>query len=144
MRDYDPATGRYLQADPLGLVDGASVYGYARQNPGRYVDPRGEQCVSVGTDSNGNTLIECGPEPVCWPGQDCGWRDPTENNRSYDECQDTCEMSYNDLIGGLSGEVCAVVIALGAYCGGTIGASITAGVCYSIAADSFCRKQCGY
>ena len=29
MRDYDPTTGRYLQADPLGLVDGASVYGYA-------------------------------------------------------------------------------------------------------------------
>ena len=31
MRDYDPATGRYLQADPLGLVDGASAGGYARQ-----------------------------------------------------------------------------------------------------------------
>ena len=42
MRDYDPTTGRYMQADPLGLVDGASVYGYARQSPGRYVDPRGE------------------------------------------------------------------------------------------------------
>jgi len=43
MREYDPTTGRYLQADPLGLVDGPSVYGYARQNPGRYVDPRGTQ-----------------------------------------------------------------------------------------------------
>ncbi len=42
MRDYDPTTGRYIQADPLGLVDGASVYGYALQNPGRYVDPTGE------------------------------------------------------------------------------------------------------
>ena len=42
MRDYDPATGRYLQADPLGLVDGASVYGYVRGNPGRWTDPRGE------------------------------------------------------------------------------------------------------
>ena len=41
MRDYDPTTGRYLQADPLGLVDGASVYGYVKQNPGRWVDPRG-------------------------------------------------------------------------------------------------------
>jgi RHS repeat-associated protein len=44
MRDYDPTTGRYIEADPLGLVDGASVYGYALQNPGRWVDPRGE-CV---------------------------------------------------------------------------------------------------
>jgi len=49
MRDYDPTTGRYIQADPLGLVDGASVYGYARQNPGRYVDPRGERSIISGT-----------------------------------------------------------------------------------------------
>ncbi len=42
MRDYDPTMGRYIQADPLGLVDGASVYGYARQSPGRYTDPTGE------------------------------------------------------------------------------------------------------
>lgn len=44
MRDYDPTTGRYLQADPLGLVGGASVCGYmyVRQNPGRWSDPHGE------------------------------------------------------------------------------------------------------
>jgi hypothetical protein len=42
MRDYDPTTGRYIEADPMGLVDGPSVYGYALQNPGRYVDPTGE------------------------------------------------------------------------------------------------------
>ncbi|MFT4715854.1 MAG: RHS repeat-associated protein [Paracoccaceae bacterium] len=47
MRDYDPTTGRYIEADPLGLVDGPSVYGYALQNPGRYVDPRGEQSISI-------------------------------------------------------------------------------------------------
>jgi RHS repeat-associated protein len=45
MRDYDPTTGRYLQADPLGLVDGASVYGYVGSNPGRYMDPTGEFAV---------------------------------------------------------------------------------------------------
>ena len=42
MRDYGPTLGRYIQADPLGLVDGASIYGYALQNPGRYYDPTGE------------------------------------------------------------------------------------------------------
>jgi hypothetical protein len=42
MRDYDPITGRYLQADPLGLVDGASVYGYVGQSPMRKIDPTGE------------------------------------------------------------------------------------------------------
>jgi RHS repeat-associated protein len=40
-RDYDPTTGRYLQADPLGLVDGASVYGYALQSPLMLTDPQG-------------------------------------------------------------------------------------------------------
>ena len=43
MRDYDPTTGRYLQADPLGLVDGASVYGYEKANPMVLIDPRGEE-----------------------------------------------------------------------------------------------------
>ena len=42
MRDYDPTTGRYLEADPLGLVDGASVYGYVRQSPMMWTDLRGE------------------------------------------------------------------------------------------------------
>ena len=42
MQNYGPTTGRYLQADPLGFVDGASIYVYARQNPGRWTDPRGE------------------------------------------------------------------------------------------------------
>lgn len=42
MRDYDPTTGRYIEADPLGLVDGASVYGYARQSPINLIDPTGE------------------------------------------------------------------------------------------------------
>ena len=43
MRDYDPTTGRYIQPDPLGLIDGSSVYGYAGQNPGRWTDPRGTE-----------------------------------------------------------------------------------------------------
>ncbi len=51
MRDYDPTTGRYLQPDPLGLVDGASVYGYVGQSPMRNVDPSG-QCI-------GPTIVIC-------------------------------------------------------------------------------------
>jgi RHS repeat-associated protein len=40
-RTYDPSLGRYTQADPLGFVDGPSVYGYAGQSPVMRVDPRG-------------------------------------------------------------------------------------------------------
>ena len=44
-RHYDASTGRYVQADPLGLDamlrDGPSVYGYAGQNPFSHIDPEG-------------------------------------------------------------------------------------------------------
>jgi RHS repeat-associated protein len=45
MRDDDPTTGRYIQPDPLGLIEGSSVYGYAWQKPGRWIGPTGEQTV---------------------------------------------------------------------------------------------------
>jgi RHS repeat-associated protein len=32
-RSYDPAVGRYTQPDPLGFVDGPSVYGYGGGRP---------------------------------------------------------------------------------------------------------------
>ncbi|MCC0010934.1 MAG: RHS repeat-associated core domain-containing protein [Hyphomicrobiaceae bacterium] len=47
-RHYDPSLGRYTQADPLGFVDGPSVYGYARNNPYRYVDRDGRNAITLG------------------------------------------------------------------------------------------------
>jgi RHS repeat-associated protein len=41
-RDYDPTTGRYIQADPIGLAGGASPYSYAMNSPLRYSDPTGK------------------------------------------------------------------------------------------------------
>lgn len=42
-RDYDPTTGRYIQADPIGLAGDANPYGYAGANPVNMVDPDGRR-----------------------------------------------------------------------------------------------------
>ena len=46
-RDYDTSTGRYIQADPIGLAGGSSPYSYAMNNPLRYMDPEGLENVNV-------------------------------------------------------------------------------------------------
>lgn len=40
-REYEPATGRYTQADPTGLSGGINSYGYAYSNPFNFIDPSG-------------------------------------------------------------------------------------------------------
>ena len=44
-RDYDPATGRYIQSDPVGLGGGLSTYVYVGSRPASATDPFGlTQC----------------------------------------------------------------------------------------------------
>jgi RHS repeat-associated protein len=40
-RDYDPAIGRYIQSDPIGLRGGRNTYIYVRNKPLAKIDPRG-------------------------------------------------------------------------------------------------------
>ena len=63
MRDYDPAVGRYVESDPIGLRGGGySTYAYAVDNPVMLRDVTG--------------LSSCGPS-------DC--------KKAADECHDECE-----------------------------------------------------
>jgi len=47
-RDYDSSTGRYIQADPIGLEGGSNPYLYAEANPLKYTDPSGLRSATAG------------------------------------------------------------------------------------------------
>ncbi|KKJ77351.1 hypothetical protein WH95_06455 [Kiloniella litopenaei] len=71
-RDYDPATGRYTQVDPIGLAGGVNTYAYANGSPRRYVDPKGLQAVCIGRRCQGNyiePLHPLGPLAPSGPGE---------------------------------------------------------------------------
>ena len=40
-RYYNPAVGRYISSDPIGLAGGLNTFGYVGQNPVMWIDPRG-------------------------------------------------------------------------------------------------------
>jgi RHS repeat-associated protein len=49
-RQYDPALGRYTQPDPLGFVDGPSLYAYVQGIPQSKVDRDGRQTAPPALD----------------------------------------------------------------------------------------------
>lgn len=135
MRDYDPEMGRYMQADPLGLVDGAAVYNYARQSPMMFVDPRGEKCVVTGYDKYGTARLDCKrPGPPNCPGGDCAFRPDKFNDPEFAQCVSECRATPNMEIF----EQCVIAAGLAP---GMSGLGVMA-VCQISATSIECRKRC--
>ncbi|POR47737.1 RHS repeat-associated core domain-containing protein, partial [Bosea psychrotolerans] len=87
-RTYDPTTGRYLQTDPLGYVDGPSVNAYASGSPMMLTDREG---LASGALTSGpmtriprNSLV-----------QECGTR--TLKRDCYAECAHLLPSPSGDL-----------------------------------------------
>ena len=62
VRDYDPATGTWMQADPMGVDGGINLYRYAEGDPVNFADPSG-YCIGATTP---DWLLEQQREQAEW------------------------------------------------------------------------------
>ena len=98
-RHYDPSLGRYTQPDPLGFVDGPSVYAYAGSRPGEAVDPDGRYQVPDRTGRPGRSQVPDaapGGGGFPWPGKNLGPPTP-QDAPARRRCEpETCSQQEHD------------------------------------------------
>ncbi len=69
-RYYDPATGRFLQRDPIGLHGGPNAYEYIASSPLLAVDPNGEIIWILVIIGAGLIVLDGNPQYANAPGPD--------------------------------------------------------------------------
>ncbi|XAH21231.1 RHS repeat-associated core domain-containing protein [Xylophilus sp. GW821-FHT01B05] len=91
-RDYQPAMGRYIQADPIGVEGGGNQYLYANDTPLMFTDPLGLytevvvwQGVGMGSSSFGHVSTNVNGQNFSWgPG---GWDTQSATAAEYNRRQ---------------------------------------------------------
>jgi RHS repeat-associated protein len=87
-RDYDPAVGRYVQSDPIGIEDDLNTYAYVHSRPLESVDPLG--LGRAGINPNKGKICGSGWSFAFTPETYRGLVTFTEVCRAHDKCYDTC------------------------------------------------------
>ena len=62
-RDYEAATGRYVESDPIGLGGGISLYAYVAGDPLAVADPRGLMGYGTRGSTGWHLNNKCAPTP---------------------------------------------------------------------------------
>ncbi|WP_407354652.1 RHS repeat-associated core domain-containing protein [Luteimonas sp. R10] len=90
-RDYEPATGRYAQSDPIGIDAGISTFSYVKLNPLGRRDPLG--------------LLDDRPGEYCDPmrGMMCDPRFPEKDFGCGEKCRSYCRIRYGNMIEDAAG-----------------------------------------
>lgn len=109
-----PQMGRFLQRDPLGYVDGMSVYESLRSSPTKYLDPTGESSLA----HPGNAALACeimaaatnvgrltGGTVIIWQGSTYTLNQIRSRNRSQGP---SCQQSTLDRLNWMVKQVCKV------------------------------------
>ncbi|WP_198683851.1 RHS repeat-associated core domain-containing protein [Peristeroidobacter agariperforans] len=95
-RDYDPATGRYVQSDPLGIEDDLNTYAYVHSNPLKDVDPLGLGRATGLPEKHSGKICGSGWSFTLVPESYRGIVPFTSACRSHDRCYETCGMSRGE------------------------------------------------
>jgi len=126
-RDYDPAIGRYVESDPIGLRGGINTYGYVRANPLSLIDPKGLREPSG--DGSGS---------LPWPGRGMGetWDRIRYELMPQGDCERKCKWSASLACGFASASI--LVISEGSILPGLPGF----GLACNVTLWEQCKKGC--